>query len=365
MNRKNKNKDNSAGSAKTTMADIAAELGVSKNAVSLALGGRIGVSDGLRERVVNKAKEMNYDAAAAARGTKLGCIVVLVPEYFQSDTVNFSEIIWSIESEAKTLGYVVIHEGVTKTMEKSLTLPALRNDILILGIILVGVFADVYVEKLFKLGYPMLTVEVTCQTVPVGCVGAANFSGGHMAARYLIYNGHRNIGFIGPAYTAMNIYERWCGFKLAIRQAGLRINKDYMVLGEDRESRFLNSEFKFFYNEPGSLSIEAELEFYVKGWFPGPTAWFCADDRIAATLISILAKRGVSVPEQVSIMGFGDAALAETILPPLTTVRVDRKKIGQLAVERLCEIMSTGNRQAVIINVTGELVVRKSVLRLR
>jgi len=334
---------------KITMDDIARELGISKNSVSLALNEKKGVSEELRSQIIEKAIEMNYGAFAARQDARSSCIVVFVPEYLHDDTFFYSEVFWAIETEAKSNGYVTINVGITKEMEESLTLPVLQREIPIMGFLVIGVLRKSYIKKLYDKGYPMVTVDISYNNVPVGCVGSANMTGGYMATKYLIENGHKRIGFIGPAFIAISNYERWCGYNLAMHSAGLPISDNHVIFGENEKFKLLNT-------------IE-DLEPYLTHLENGPTAWFCAGDRTAIALINVLKTRGVRVPEDVSVIGFDDIAMAEMILPRLTTIRIDKKKMGKLAVEYLSNLSEGRTQNAVVSNIVGELIVRDSVRR--
>jgi len=290
---------------------------------------------------------LNYGAFAASQDYKRSCILVVVPEYIHNDTVFYSEVIWSIEAEAQAQGYILIRESVTKSMEEYLTLPSFQQEIPIAGLLVVGIFKSAYIECLYRMGYPMLSVDIAYHNVPMSCVGTKNLNGGFIATKHLIDNGHRQIGFAGPVFTALSVYERWCGYKLAMQNAGLDINEDYQVLGEVNSFKLLNT-------------VE-DMTPYIKHLHPGPTAWFCAGDRTAIAMINIMAINGISVPDQVSVIGFDDIAMAAMVIPPLTTVRIDRKLMGKLAVEQMCRIVKTKQDNAFMTSITAELIVRNSV----
>ncbi|MFR3482389.1 MAG: substrate-binding domain-containing protein, partial [Clostridia bacterium] len=95
-----------------------------------------------------------------------------------------------------------------------------------------------------------------------------------------------------------------------------------------------------------------------------PTAWFCAGDRIAVALISLLQQKGLTVPGDISVIGYDDIPISQTIAPSLTTIRVNRKLMGMLAVERLIELQTDPYR-IVHIGLPGTLIVRDSVRALQ
>lgn len=305
---------------KVTMQDIAERLNISKNSVSLALNNKKGVSDHLRRQIRETARQMNYGGYAAMED-KSRCILSVVPEYLHNDPYFYSDIFWSIEREATKEGHISIMSSLSRKAEANLTLPPLPPEMDIAGILVIGVVSDAYVIRLKELGYPVISVDIAHPDTSVRCIASANLTGGFSATQYLIARGHRRIGFIGPIYSAQSIYERWCGFQQAMDLHGLNITPGYHITGS-------RNEFKLF-------DTTEALEPLVNALDGRPTAWFCAGDRIALALMNILARAGVNVPGDVSVVGFDDIPLSQLIFPPLTTMRVDRKLMGRLAVKNL------------------------------
>jgi len=335
------------GRKQVTMDDIAKALGVSKNSVSIALANKNGVSDALRRRVIEKANEMHYGGISGNFSTASRYIAVIVPEYLHGDTFFYAPVFWAVENEAKKRHCVSIHIGITKEMEETGRMPSLPRELEILGMLVVGIISRSYLEKLQALNLPMLSVDIAHLNPDIGCVGSANLAGGALATRYLIEMGHTKIGFIGPVNMALSIYERWCGFELAMRQANLKIEEDFNILGNGSGSMLFDT-------------IEA-LEPFFENRTAFPTAWFCAGDRIAVALINVLAQKGLHVPDDVSVMGFDDLSIGEMILPRLSTVHVDRRHMGEMAVAQLCRLAADAAHAAVNINLPGTIVVRESV----
>ncbi|MCL2351571.1 MAG: LacI family DNA-binding transcriptional regulator [Firmicutes bacterium] len=333
---------------KVTMADIAERLGISKNSVSLALRGLRGVGDDLRRRISETAAEMGYGGAARPDALRDACLAVVIPAYLQDDIFFYSEVLWAIDGEAKAHGASAVHIGVTAEMEANCELPAMPRGLRVIGILIVGVFSGKYVERLKEAGPPLLSVDIMYVGLPY--VGSSNLMGGATAARRLIGLGHREIGFIGPIYSAVSVYERWCGFGLAMREAGLDPGNGYNILG--------GQTFKLF-------DSEEVLEPYVRKIGKFPTAWFCAGDRIAIAMIHLLSRLGLRVPDDVSVMGFDDILAAQMVLPRLTTIRTDRKLMGRLSADYFFREENGGDAGTPLGRIVPfELVERESVKRL-
>jgi len=344
-NAKERTTDYMVKSKKVTIADIASSVGVSKNSVSLALRGKSGVGDDLRRSIIDKAVEMGYlDEQSLPSISHDSCIVVILPEYVHGDAFFYSEVLWAIDNEVKNHGACAVHTIVSKEMEDAGELPSMPKGLHIIGILTVGIFATEYVKKLKGMELPLLTVDIVYNDLPF--VGSSNMAGGLAATNKLIELGHKDIGFIGPIYTATSVYERWCGFNLAMQSAGLPVNEDYCVLGKQG--------FQLF-------NTEDSLEGAISGMKKFPTAWFCAGDRTAIVMIHILTRMDLRIPDDISIMGFDDILAAQMVLPRLTTIRTDRQLMGKLAVNYFFEARRDKDMAQVSKIIPFELVERDSV----
>ena len=303
-----------------------------------------GVSETLRRSIIDKSIEMGYGGVAMPDGYENACIAVIIPGYLHGDVFFYSEVIWTIDNEAKANEASAVHIEITRGMELAGELPVMPRGMRVLGILVVGVFERAYVGKLMEMGLPMLSVDIMYDGLP--CVCSSNLMGGSLATRRLIELGHKDIGFIGPIFSASSIYERWCGFNLAMRIAGLAHDNKWNILGEQV--------FKLF-------DTEEVLEPYVRAIEIYPTAWFCAGDRIAIAMIHLLARYGVKVPDDVSIIGFDDILAAQMVIPQLTTVKTDRTLMGRLAVQYFFNFKANKVLSRVSQMVPFDLVERASV----
>ena len=334
---------------KVTMSDIAEQLGISKNAVSLALNNKPGISDKLRQKIVETAQRMNY--CGLALEAERSCIVVLVPEYIHQDTFFYSDVFWAIEQETKKSGHPCVTISISGTAEHELTLPFLPRELNILGLLVIGILNEQYLQTLCSLGFPMLTVDIMYHNNALPSVISSSLNGGYTATKYLIDCGHRKIGFVGNIYLAQSVYERWCGFNQAMLYHRIPVSEEYNILGD-------SDQFRLF-NDP------EDLRPFLDSLSSFPTAWFCAGDRTAIALLNLLTERRIRVPDDISIIGFDNLDFSRLTIPSLTTIHVDRKKMGELAVQHLIRIGAKNNDGSVFhISLPGSLVVRNSVKNL-
>ena len=333
---------------KVTMADIADKLGISKNSVSIALSGKKGISDALRAKIIETAHQMKYGMLPAQ--TKGKYIITIIPEYLRNDAFFYVEVLSAIEQESHQRGCIAVHHNVTKEAEETLTMPQYPADMQIAGLLVIGVLTEDYISALCE-GFvlPILSVDIEYHRPLIGYVGTANITGGTRAVEYLISQKHREIGFVGSIYAAQSVYERWCGFRHALMQHDLEYREEYSITGQP--------------SSPQLFDTSEMLDPWLDRISKYPTAWFCSGDRVAVSMINCLTKRGISVPDEISIMGYDNLVLSEMFYPRLTTMNVDRKRMGQLAVRYLLGHYFDDCTNTNIV-LKSELIIRDSVKKM-
>lgn len=321
-----------------TLADIASELGISKNAVSLALRGREGVSKELRERIVAKAQEMKYLGTPKMQG----CILALIPQRFTRAAGTFYQrLCFDMEDYASSLGYQLIISSVSAEDEKLCRPPALLSSVACMGIITVGNLSIDYCSMIYNLGIRYVMADQFYDAVPVSSVVTANSSGGYMLTKKLIENGHRAIQFFGASQRTSSLEERWIGYKRAMRDHNLPILSNQLIGGTNNESLELIVQ---------TLSELPEL----------PTAFVCGHDVIAYDVIQALHSIGLRCPEDFSIVGFDNVQTLEVQSLDLTTYFTPHTAIAQTAID-LLHSQDSPRR----IQLFGEVIERGSIRDIR
>ncbi|WP_172255614.1 LacI family DNA-binding transcriptional regulator [Saccharibacillus deserti] len=318
---------------KISMQDIADRIGISKNAVSLALSGKSGVSEHVRLIVRHTAQEMGYKPPAAAKQAeqKIKNILLLVPERVVSheDTEHFRffhDMLWILEETVKAHGCSAVIVRIDREMEQRLELPPLYGDLPHIGVVLFGIIAKPYAHMVWETGVPLVMLDSYYRDLACAAAVSANTEGAESIVRLLIEQGHERIGFIGPANLTTSHEERWFGYWRAMREAGLPIDDRHVLLEAD--------DFDEVKNERG-------IEMFLKEITAGgalPTAFFCGNDRTALLLIRRLRALGISVPKQVKVTGFD--GLEEACTPDsglYATVRVDKKRMCRAAIRLLLD----------------------------
>ena len=196
------------------------------------------------------------------------------------------------------------------------------------GAIILSFHSPALNEAIYRLkaeGFPFVLVDQRMQDIDVPSVVSDNYDGGLQAGRAILAEGHRRIGFLGDL-AARTTAERLAGFRDAVGDAGLPFDRSLVVdLGGNADRL-------------GDWSAPVEQATAdLMGRPNPPTALFCSCDAFARSAYRALAAGGLSVPGDVSVVGFDDDPLAEWLTPPLATVRQPFQEMGERAVRCLRE----------------------------
>ena len=179
------------------------------------------------------------------------------------------------------------------------------------------------------------------------CIVTSNENSAFRAVSYLINMGHREIGYIWGSCRIKNFPLRERGWRRALREAGIPINPAYVV-------------------EVGttvSTAHDAMREWLSKN--PAlPTAFFVENDIMALGCMRAMAEQGIKIPEDVSMFGFDDLSFASIANPPLTTMRVPNREMGELAVETIINRLRNPRSYTSVVHLSTTFVERQSVRRL-
>ena len=332
-----------------TMTDVAAIAGVSQSSVSLALNQMVGarISEGTRARVIEAARSIGYELPGARRATYAGVgrasIAYLVDEISTSPhpVVNLD----GARDCAWESGYLVSAHVTRSNRElEASTIEAIKRDPSIIGVIYSTIFTR---EVALPRGLESLpTVLLNCYTADGKFMSVVpdEEAGAFAATAYLIDKGHRRIGFINGEPWMDASADRRKGYARALAEAQIAFDAEIV-----RDGDWLPAQGHRHARELIAQS-------------PRPTAIFCANDLMAMGALEAAAQAGLSVPEDISIMGYDDQELARYTNPPLSTLVLPNYEMGRRAVELLIHISTRGaSVPATSIRVDGPLVERASV----
>lgn len=171
-------------------------------------------------------------------------------------------------------------------------------------------------------------------------------NGAHLAVKYLISQGHRRIAMVGNSLELYTTGLRARGYRRAMRDAGLEVDHRYMAYLEDERINTARCIEQIF----ASLPQEQ--------W---PTAFFFHSDLLAVSAISVLMRRGILVPEDVSVVGFNNNAISENVYPRLSTVDTQRDLLAFEALQLMQRLLKDPDMRRIMVSVPARLVARDSV----
>jgi len=216
------------------------------------------------------------------------------------------------------------------------------------GLVLMGVDRrDPDLRGALERGLPAMNVDLDVSGTRAGYVMSDNVGGARLATRHLIELGHVRIATItGLAHTKPAI-DRLRGYREELDAHGLTYRSTYVRNGD-------------FYSTSGHEQAHRLLALRHP-----PTAIFAASDEMAIGAVSAIHEAGLSVPRDVSVVGFDDIDSASLLRPPLTTIRQDKMALGRVAGESLIRLIEDGDGKPPKIAIPVELVDRQSAGPLR
>jgi DNA-binding LacI/PurR family transcriptional regulator len=334
-----------------TLRDVAKASGVSVGAASMALNDRDGVSEPTRRRVLDAAKSLGYERSPAREQRNASIVNVVIerlPVSPTSDPFN-KPILLGLQTAAREAGYRVALEFVGPDEEPQ---PERWTRDSTAGLVILGGgdLGPDWVRAAIGSDAPVVMVDHFVPDLALPTIVPDNVGGAYSATRHLLEMGHERVGFIRGPSKYWTLGERMAGYLLAMQQANLidpRLIPPRVSHGEEKG-----------YGEMRHLLALPEP----------PTAVFAVSDKTAIGCYRALREAGLSVPEDVSIVGFDNIAEARSLDPPLTTVEVSGENMGLVAFHRLLALISDGDMSEAAPlkwTIPTKLVLRGSVQDLR
>ncbi len=327
----------------TTIKDIANKANVSYGTVSRALNNKYGVKKETRERVLAVAVKMGYSPNAIARGLvkkSTHSIGLVIP-----DILNpfYPGVACGIEEKALKSGYSVFFCNTNHDKKREIQSLKLLAEKRVDGIILAPGLEDSNVpDSLANGDIPIVHICKRFVEPSKSFVVIDDERGGFLATKHLIEQGYKKIGFIGAKDQAFNLDERFEGYKQAFQKYGLQIDERYIY----------SSDFK---RQTGYRIVRRML---ADGDYP--RAIFAENDLLALGVIQAIREAGLSIPDDIAVVGFDDIPFAAFPEVQLTTIRQPKHEMGEIAVSILLDQMSGHNAEPRKVILEPRLIVRKS-----
>lgn len=325
---------------KATIQDIARAANVSKSTVSRVLNGSAAVNEEKKQAVLEAIKRLGFkpnlmaQSLALGKSMSIGVMTQLIGSPFYDSIAqgiisgltgtNYSPIFvdgrWQQENQADAINILLGRQ--------------------VDGLVLIG--GTVLGSEIIELCQGLPTVIVARELPPDKhhCLFMNNIDGGYKGTKHLIQLGHRKISFIHGVKAHPDAVDRCTGYKNALAEAGIEFDPELVYQGDFSAESGVNAINDF---------CERKKSF---------TAVFASNDTMAFGARLALQRHGLSVPEDVSIVGFDDQAESAFMTPPLTTIRQPGKKMGEMAVRGVLSLIDEEPFKSVELQ--GDLCIRES-----
>ncbi|SFA74807.1 transcriptional regulator, LacI family [Rhizobium sp. NFR07] len=319
---------------RVTIRSLADEMGLSKYAVSRALAGKSGVSEETRSRICALAASLGYSRPMPSNRTRE--VAVAFCDLDQVNGETHMRIQGGIQKEAERLGIGV---RMRWTHDVDALIALARNCD---GMLLIGHFDHAMIEAVAKLQVPFVQHGWTDPLQQIDTVLGTDREAGGAVANYLLDLGHHHVAYVCDLPSYRGRRERYHGARAV------------MDIAENAQLDLIEFEPEDGFDDALQRRIAAGCL---------PTAFFCAHDGLALNVVSVLLARGYRIPEDLTVVGFGDFLAARQISPSLTTVRVNGEAMGAAALQLLLERVASPRRPhepARSVRVVLDIVERRS-----
>jgi LacI family transcriptional regulator len=311
--------------AKTTIRDIAAAAGVSRQTVSRVLNERPDVARQTRERVWKVIEESGYRPSDIARSLARRRSLALGVVIAGLEYVGPSRTLRGIAGQAESLGYTLLFKDLpsldTNRVQPLLdSLLAWEVDGLVWAVPEVGSNRQWLQGQLPRLPVPVIFLTMEARH-DLSVVSVDNYAGGRLATAHLLEQGYRKVGHIAGPLNWWEARQRKAGWQDTLAEAGISV-----VDGAWDEGDWSAAS--------GSQAFCRLLERY-----PAMEAVFVANDQMALGLLQVAYQKGIRVPRDLAVVGFDDIPEAAHYWPPLTTVDQRQEALGEMAVQELVRII--------------------------
>jgi len=329
----------------TTIKDVAKTAGVSVGTVSNVLNNLETVTEKNKQKVMQAIKELGYKPnkiAASLSKKKTMNVGLIIPDV---SSPFYSDLIKGVTENLDVNGYNVFLCSSSNDIKKESKILKDLVSMWIDGIIMIPVYSNNRdINEIKKIDVPMVLVNREIAGIKTDMVVFDNFGGAYEATNFLIKNEFKKIIILSGPKSLSSFEERLLGWKAAMEE---------------------NNLFKKNYIFSGDFSIESGYEMMMNALksLKKIDAVFAASDLIALGALNALEEKNINVPDDISIIGFGDIYLSKFLKPSLTTIRRPFYNIGKTAVLILLERIKSKSekKEPIKFVIKGKLEIRNSV----
>lgn len=331
-----------------TIHEVSQRAKVSMATVSRVLNGNVPVSETTRARVLKAIEELNYHPNTFARGlvtNRLGGVGAVINDLASP---FFGPMLSGIESVMEARGmHLMVSSGHADADAECNALEFLLRCHADALIVYIEALSDADIRTFAERGTPLVVVgrrlpQLEGQPVRLDSVYLDNVAGGRLMTEHLLEHGHRRIAHITGSQGIYDSRARFEGYQQALAAANIPFDETLVVEGD-------------FHEESGYLGMKQLLE---QSDF---TALFAGNDQMAAGALNALREAGLTVPHDVSLVGYDDVLLARYLYPPLTTIRQPITEMGRTAAQLALHLLDGTSTEEVTRRFEPLLIKRQSV----
>jgi DNA-binding LacI/PurR family transcriptional regulator len=330
-----------------TIKDIALLAGVSKSTVSRVISGNGYTSKEAREKVLNAVKELQYKPNGVARAmvsqrtNNIGVIIYRQHHPIASHPF-YGKILDAILMKSESLNYSVF---VTTDKEMSIRSADFLLEKRVDGLILISRLSQEVIGYIDHFNVPYLMVNGTTEKDDVIQIVNHDRKGGRIAAEHLYQLGHRRIFVIAGPQEHRSHHLRLQGFCERINELGGKVSAKDIYFSP-------TSTF-----DDGYKGLSIIWDHFTNG---KPTAIFATNDMLALGAMQVLLQKGWKIPDDIAVMGFDNIDYSKMSYPPLTTVHVEKMRMGEDAVVLLDHLIKKEQLKPLRIEYEPKLIIRES-----
>ncbi len=340
---------------KSTVQDVARRAGVSAGTVSNALTGKRPVAQATHQRILAAMHELGYQPNLMARGLvnqRSHVLSIVINELHDLGFYGYSSALNGIQVRANQLGYSLMLHFVNGSTEQEIfaTLDQIRSrqaDGIIWAIHEIGE-NRAWVRDIQPENYPPLLFLHMHPEPTLNVVSIDNQAGASLAVSHLIEQGCRTVGILTGPQDWWESKARLAGWRQTLQQAGLEADSSLVVEGN-------------WLADSGQSGMELLLK-----QRPDLDAIFACNDSMALGVIHTSRRHGLSIPEDLLLVGYDNTPEAASYWPPLTSVHQGLLQSGQIAVDELHQIIEAATDEPISPRqhiLQPELIIRQSSLR--
>lgn len=328
------------------ISDVAKRAQVSKSTVSRVLNGK-SVREENRQKVIKAMRELDYRPNAQARSLtsgKTNVVGVLVPDM---DGPFYGSILEGCQQTLWDHGLYMIVRSTHHKKGSEPNLAKLLWEKRVDGLIIITPreIKEVSMQSLLKEligdGFPIMVADGEIAEVNVSGVWVDNFAGGYKATEHLIELNHKRIGIILGPEDAPESVQRLNGYKRALKDHNLPFDPNLVKAA-------------------GDYQLKSVIDIFPEIMRVKPSALFCCADELAYGILEACQKHQLSVPRDLSVIGYDDVPYAKMLTPKLTTIAQPLVNLGQVAAGKIARIINGQEPEVTQITLPTELVFRES-----